>query len=288
MQPIVINFTFNAPLEKVWRALTNEAELKKWYFPVENYVFEVGKEFTFYESTDSKNYLHKARFLNIIPNQLIEYTWEHPSHSKGSSIVKWEVEAQGDYTKLTLTHTGTENFADAGPAFSKTNYEMGWNAIVGTMLRNYLYNITRLEFTKEINATPQKVWEKLWDKESYKTWTKPFCEGSYYEGDVKQGNRVHFLTPSGEGMFADILFLKENELAVLKHLGVLKDFKEQPMDEETKQWSGCFEIYKLTETNGKTIVTAEVDTVEKYINHMNSTYPLALQELKRISENELT
>ena len=284
MEPIVITFTFNAPLEKVWNALSNESELKKWYFPVENYEFEVGKEFTFYESTDSKAYLHKARFLNIIPNQLIEYTWEHPNHSKGTSVVKWELEAEGEKTKLTLTHTGTESFEDAGPAFTKANYEMGWNAIVGTMLRNYLYNIARLEFTIEINATPQKVWQELWGKESYKAWTNPFCEGSYYEGEIKQGSRVHFLTPSGDGMFADMFYLKENEMSVIKHLGVLQNFEEQPMNEETKQWAGCFEIYKLTEMEGKTNFKAEVDCLEKYVDYMNKTFPLALQELKRISE----
>ncbi|MDR6967027.1 uncharacterized protein YndB with AHSA1/START domain [Flavobacterium arsenatis] len=284
MEPIVINFTFNAPLEKVWNALSNETELKKWYFPVEDYEFEVGKEFTFYESTESQKYFHKARFLNIIPNQLIEHTWEHPNDSKGSSVVKWELKAEGDSTKVTLTHTGTESFEDAGPDFTTANYEMGWTAIVGTSLRNYLYNISKLEFTVEIKATPQKVWQELWDKESYKTWTNPFCEGSYYEGEIKQGNRVHFLTPSGEGMFSDIFYLKENEITVIKHLGVLKNFEEQPMDEETLQWSGCFEIYKLTEVEGKTHFKAEVDSLEKYVGHMNKTFPLALQELKRISE----
>lgn len=285
MEPIVINFTFNAPLAKVWNVLSDENELKKWYFPVENYKFETGSEFTFYESSDSKNYLHKARFLNIIPDQLIEYTWEHPNHSKGTSTVKWELEAEDEKTRLTLTHTGTESFADAGPAFTKANYEMGWNAIVGTMLRNHLYNIAKLTFTIEINAAPQTVWQKIWNKESYKVWTNPFCEGSYYEGDLKQGSRLHFLTPSGDGMYTDVFYLKENEISVLKHVGILKDFKEQPLDEETKQWTGCFEIYKLTSSDGATTVTVEVDSLEKYINHMNNTFPLALQELKRISEN---
>lgn len=285
MEPIIVNFTFDTPLDKVWDALSKEDELKKWYFQVENYVFEVGKEFTFYESADSKSYLHRCRFLSIVPNKLIEYTWEHPSHSKGISVVKWELAAEGEKTKLTLTHTGIENFADAGPDFSKANFEMGWNAIVTNMLRNYLYGIEKLEFTVEINAAPEKVWQKLWDRESYKAWTNVFCEGSYYDGELKQGNRVHFLTPSGEGMFTDIAFLKENELMVLKHIGVVKDFKEQPMAEETKQWSGCFETYRLSQANGKTIVKAEVDCMAKYVAYMNTTFVLALEELKKLAEN---
>lgn len=285
MEPIIISFTFDTPIDTVWKALSEEDQLKKWYFPVENYQFEIGKEFTFYESAETKTYLHKARFLNIIDHKLIEYTWEHPSHSKGTSIVRWELQEDGDKTKVTLTHTGTESFIDAGPAFTKANYEMGWNAIVGTMLRNHLYNIARLEYTIEIDAPPAKVWEKLWGKESYKEWTNPFCAGSYYEGDVKQGNRVHFLTPSGEGMFSDIFYLKKPEITVIKHIGILHDFKELPLDEKSKKWSGCFETYKLTEKEGKTLFKAEVDSLEQYINHMNTTFPLALKELKRISEN---
>ena len=55
------------------------------------------------------------------------------------------------------------------------------------------------------------------------------------------------------------------------------------MDEETKQGSGCFEMYKLTEANGKTSFTPEVDAVEKYIIHINTTYPLTLQEFQKIN-----
>ncbi len=285
MEPIIVSQTLDAPLEKVWNALCKEAELKKWYFPVENYIFEIGKEFTFYESADSKDYLHRCKFLNIIPNQLIEHTWEHPSHSKGSSVVKWELASIGDKTKVTLTHTGVENFADAGPAFSKANFEQGWNAIVKTMLRNYLYGIEKLVFETEINAPASKVWQKLWDKNDYTVWTSPFCEGSYYEGDIKQGSRIHFLSPSGEGMYSDVAYMKENETVVIQHIGIVKDKKELPIDAETEKWTGCFEIYNLKENNGKTTVKAEVDSVEKHSDYMKKVFPAALAKLKEISES---
>lgn len=42
---IAITQTFDATLEKVWNALADENELKKWYFQVENYDFEVDKSF---------------------------------------------------------------------------------------------------------------------------------------------------------------------------------------------------------------------------------------------------
>lgn len=284
MEPVIVSQTFDAPLEKVWNALCQENELKKWYFPVENYDFKTGSEFSFYESADSKNFLHQCRFLNIIPDKLIEHTWTHPEQSKGNSTVKWELAAEGDKTKVTLTHTGIESFADAGDAFSKANYEMGWNAIVKGNLRNHLYGIERLVFPIEINASAEKVWQKLWDKKSYTEWTAPFCEGSYYTGEMKQGERIHFLSPAGEGMYSDVFFMKPNQLAVVKHIGIVKDGEEMPIDAETEKWTGCFEIYTLKEENGITHLKAEVDSVDKYADYMRETFPKALQKLKEISE----
>ena len=45
-----------------------------------------------------------------------------------------------------------------------------------------------------------------------------------------------------------------------------------------------FEVYKLKEKEGKTTITAEIDCMSEYINYMNEKFPLALQELKKISE----
>lgn len=284
MPPIIVTQSFDAPLEKVWNALSDEAALKKWYFPVEAYDFKIGKTFTFYESADSHNYFHRCTFVNIIPNQRIEYTWEHPRQSNGSSVVKWEFAAEGDKTTITLTHTGTENFSDGGAAFAPANYEMGWNAIVKGMLRNYLYGIKKLEFNVDIHAPAAKVWVLMWDKQGYSDWTAPFCAGSYYEGKIAQGNRVHLLSPSGEGMYSDIFFYKENEVLVFKHIGLMKDKKEVPLDPETEKWTGCFETYRLTEKNGITTLKAEVDTLAQYVEYMENSFPAALAELKRLSE----
>lgn len=33
-----------------------------------------------------------------------------------------------------------------------------------------------------INASPQVVWETVVDPRKYEVWTRPFSEGSYFEG----------------------------------------------------------------------------------------------------------
>lgn len=285
MKPIIISQLFDCGITEVWNALSNEDALKTWYFPVQNYTFEVGKTFSFYESDYSQNFLHKCEFLRIEPMKIIEHTWAYPHYSKGVSVLKWEISQEGNKTKVQITHSGTENLADAGHDFKRSNFEKGWNAILKTQLRNYLYGIKKLVFEVNIKASREKVWEKLWDKESYTLWTKPFTEGSYYEGELKEGNRVHLLSPTGEGMYSDIEILQENELLIFKHIGMLKDKKELPLDEETKTWTGCFESYRLKQNDGSTLVIVEVDTIENYVDWMNKSFPMALQELKKISEN---
>lgn len=284
MEPIIVTQLIDIPAGDVWNALTLESELKKWYFQVQDYVFEEGKEFTFYESEDSHMFLHRCKFLRIIPHKLIETTWEHPSHSKGVSVLKWEIEPRAEKTFVKLTHSGIENFADAGPAFSKENFEAGWKAIVKTTLRNYLYGIEKLVFEIEVKATSENLWQKLWHDGNYTLWTEPFCEGSYFTGNLKYGERVHFLTPSGEGMYSDVTWFIENELIVFSHIGMMKDNLELPVDSETEKWTGCFELYKLKQNGEFTTLKVEVDAIPDYADYTKTRFPLALQRLKELAE----
>jgi hypothetical protein len=143
-----------------------------------------------------------------------------------------------------------------------------------------------LVFKININASPETVWQYLWQLENYKIWTNPFCEGSYYKTDsFTEGSKIHLLTPSGEGMYSILDRIDENHFMAFKHLGDIKNFEEIPLANESKNWSGAMETYTLNKIDSGTELTVNVDTIEKYIDFMNTTFPLALNELKRISEN---
>lgn len=79
--------------------------------------------------------------------------------------------------------------------------------------------------------------------------------------------------------------LVENEVLVFKHLGELTNFKEQPIDEKTQGWTNALESYELKPLGNETELIVRVETMEQYVDHMNKTFPLALRELKRITEN---
>lgn len=143
----------------------------------------------------------------------------------------------------------------------------------------------KLTFDIEISAPADKVWNAMWKEENYKKWTAAFCEGSTTKSTWKQGERIHFLDPNGNGMYSEISTLVPNEKMFFTHIGNLKNFKEQPLDDESKAWSGAIENYSLNEENGKTKISVVIDVLEKYIEYYNKTFGLGLTIIKEIAEN---
>jgi len=142
-----------------------------------------------------------------------------------------------------------------------------------------------LTFTIQINASPEKVWHSLWDAENYRAWTNPFCKGSYYKTtEFSEGNKIHLLTPDGQGMYSILEKIEQNTYLAFRHLGNIYNFEELPIDAETEQWTNAMETYRLTKNETGTTLTVQVDVIESYLNHMNKTFPIALNELKHISE----
>ncbi|WP_053992465.1 SRPBCC domain-containing protein [Mangrovimonas sp. TPBH4] len=142
-----------------------------------------------------------------------------------------------------------------------------------------------LEFSTTIEAPKEKVWNALWEDQNYRNWTKVFTEGSHFETDWKEGSRILFLDAKGEGMFSKIDKMVLNKLMAFEHLGMFKDGKEQPLDEQTKAWAGAKEIYSLTENNGKTVLEVKLDTVAGFDGYFNESFPKALKKVKELSEN---
>lgn len=143
----------------------------------------------------------------------------------------------------------------------------------------------RLEFTIRIKATAEKVWSVLWNDETYRKWTSAFCEGSYAVSDWNEGDKIHFMSPGGEGMNSIIETKIPNEYMAFKHIGEIKDFKELPIDEETKKWSGYMETYKLTSDDEFVILTSMVDVIEKHIDYFKEAFPKGLEKVKELAEN---
>lgn len=148
----------------------------------------------------------------------------------------------------------------------------------------------KLKFKTDINAPAEKVWQVLWNDDTYREWTKAFGHGGYAKTDWKEGSRVHFLS-DGEpdedgmnGMYSLIDTLVPGQKMFFKHLGVLKHSEEQPLDDESRKWSGSMENYTLTEENGITTLEVEIDIVDDHVDFFKEAFPNALKSVKELSE----
>ena len=128
----------------------------------------------------------------------------------------------------------------------------------------------------------------LWNKETYEQWTKPFDEGSTYEGDFSQlGGKIRFLSGTGEGMYSVVTELVPNSIMVLKHIGMIdKNGVESPPTDETEKWSGAVETYRLGQSGDAVRLEVTVDCDDEFIDFMNDAFPRALREVKSLSEQQ--
>ncbi|HEY1164987.1 MAG TPA: SRPBCC domain-containing protein [Chitinophaga sp.] len=136
-EPLVLERTFNAPIDKVWKAITDKDNMKQWYFDLAEFRPEVGFEFQFTGGTEENSYLHLCRITEVEPGRKLTYSWRYEGYA-GNSFVTFELFPEGDKTRLKLTHTGLETFPASNPDLRRENFEAGWTQIIGTNLKDYL------------------------------------------------------------------------------------------------------------------------------------------------------
>lgn len=147
----------------------------------------------------------------------------------------------------------------------------------------------KMKFTTKINASREKVWKILWNDDTYRKWTSVFSEGSHAKSDWNEGSKVHFLDGKGQGMVSMIAAKKPNEFMSFKHLGTLINGVEDLDSPETKKWSGALENYTLSENNGITELTVEIDVSSNdFLDYFKETFPKAMDKVKTLSENHIT
>ena len=135
--PVVIERTFDAPVERVWRAITDKNDMREWYFDLEAFRPEVGFEFEFAGvGNDGKTFRHLCTVTEAIPNRKLAYTWRYDGYP-GMSVVTFELFGEGNKTRVKLTHEGLETFPPT-PDFGKENFINGWTSLIGTLLKEFV------------------------------------------------------------------------------------------------------------------------------------------------------
>ena len=135
--PLVKEVVINVSPERVWNAITNRDEMKKWYFDLAEFKAEVGFEFQFEGGPDDRKYTHLCKIEEIIPGEKLSYSWRYKDYP-GESLVTFELFEEGEKTRLRLTHKGIESFGKENTDLAKENFVKGWDEILDKGLKEYL------------------------------------------------------------------------------------------------------------------------------------------------------
>jgi uncharacterized protein YndB with AHSA1/START domain len=136
--PIVVEQTFSAPIDRVWRSITDGDQMRRWFFEsIEEFRPEPGFDTRFSVRSGDRDYLHLWRVTDVIPERRIAYDWKYGGYP-GESFVVWELSETGDGTRLKLTHTGVETFPQDNPAFTRESCQAGWRYFLCDRLRAFL------------------------------------------------------------------------------------------------------------------------------------------------------
>ncbi len=143
---IVAEAQIDAPPQRVFKALTDQGELVRWFtdakHPVHRWEFDArpGGRFRLFID-DATAALHKVspfdcrgEILEFDPPRLLVYTWIASWHADKTrrTVVRWELDAIPGGTHVKVTHTG---LADE-PAARK-DYSGGWLGAI-EMLQSFL------------------------------------------------------------------------------------------------------------------------------------------------------
>jgi uncharacterized protein YndB with AHSA1/START domain len=106
---IVLEFEYAAPIELVWRAITDSAVIKEWLME-NDFTPVVGARCQFrMKPQPGFSGIVNCEVLEVRRPEYLVYTWDGGG-SWGRTTLTWTLEAQGSGTKLKLEHSGFQGF----------------------------------------------------------------------------------------------------------------------------------------------------------------------------------
>lgn len=141
-----------------------------------------------------------------------------------------------------------------------------------------------MQFSIEIHATKARVWDTLWQDETFRQWAGVIDPETYMVGDLKEGNEIQFISAAnGYGVTSLVEKLVAGEFLLLRHRA---DTKEDGKQEREKEWTGGQESYRLEETDGTTTLTVAFDVPLELKEYFKVNFPKALERVKILSERK--
>ena len=138
-----------------------------------------------------------------------------------------------------------------------------------------------LQFSIEIHATKARVWETLWQDETFRDWAGIIDPGTHMVGDLQEGSEIQCIAENGYGVTSLVEQLEVGELLVLRHRA---DTQDEGAQERAAEWTGGVERYVLTEQDGNTTLTVTFDVPPELEAYFTNNFPKALARVKQLAE----
>jgi uncharacterized protein YndB with AHSA1/START domain len=140
MTPLLIKntITINAPVSKVWNALIDPEQTKKYMFGCETVSeWKVGSSLLWKGSYDGKEMVFvKGTILELIPEKLLKYTTFDPNSTiadvpENYLTVTYELETLNGQTVFTVTQGDYNKVAEGEKRYKESyNNGQGWDPIL--------------------------------------------------------------------------------------------------------------------------------------------------------------
>ncbi|WP_084439563.1 SRPBCC family protein [Dyadobacter alkalitolerans] len=276
---IVTERIYNAPIEKVWKAITDKAQMKEWYFDLSEFKPEKGFKFSFSGGDDKVQFLHECEILIVEPPKKLAYSWTYPEY-EGYSVVTFELFEEGPkQTRLKLTHEGVDSFPKNNPNFAVSSFTGGWDFILGQSLKKYV-ETEIIQKTISITAPADVIWNIVLNPDNQ--WGMAFGGGSFVETDWNIGSQVVWLDTDGEVGARGIV--KEHRKAAYLQVDMFDDVDADPTS-ETGEYS---EKYSLVDhKDGTCTLSLESGPLAKrYTDEHAGMWENAIKIIKDLSEGK--
>jgi uncharacterized protein YndB with AHSA1/START domain len=134
---LIVNRTFQAPIEKVFRAWTDPDALDRWFSPTDDVTISssvdlrVGGAYRIeIIKSDGTSFLTSGTYLEVQPPHRLAFTWSGGCKLDGhDTLVTIEFYSIGNATQVTLTH---QNFSSDD---SRNKHEHGWNGCLDRLAK---------------------------------------------------------------------------------------------------------------------------------------------------------
>ncbi len=138
MKPIIVEQSFSATKEAVWKAITDHDLMVQWYFEnIPAFEAVIGFKTQFNVESNGKDFFHLWEVTEVVPTEKIAYTWQYANYP-GDSVVEFEIIDEEHQTTIRLSASGIESFPQDIPEFKRESCLEGWNYFIKQRLKEFL------------------------------------------------------------------------------------------------------------------------------------------------------